>query len=131
MLTPESKTELLDLIDTLANLEKERTRLRQQELGSRDRLSLLRAKKLIEITFARDDKDKPLYSNESVREAALLIFLDKEPEYCTLKDEVRQLGMKYQELSIEHQRLSDRKTLLLFAAGLTTSPHDPGALTDI
>src|SRR5512140_2311620 len=122
MLDSQIKNELLDMIDRLAELDKQRCEIRQKELASRDRLSLLRAKKLIEIAFARDDKDKPLYTNEGVREAALILFLDKEPEYTALRDETRRLEAKLQELSIEHQRLYDHKALLMFEAGLANVP---------
>jgi len=121
MLTSQTKTELLELIDKLAGLEKERNQIKQKELLARDKLNLIRAKKLIEIAFARDDKEKPLYSNEPVREAALILFLEKEPEYCSLREELRQLDAKLQEISIEHQRLFDRKTLFMFEAGLANS----------
>ncbi len=118
MLNAQTKTELLDLIDKLASLERERNEIRQKELLARDKLNLMRARKLIEITFAKDDRDRPLYSNEQVREAALTLFLDKEPEYHSLRDELRQLEARQQEISIEHQRLYDHKALLMFEAGL-------------
>ncbi len=113
-------------------MEKDRNALRQKELIARDKLNLIRAKKLIEIAFARDDKDKPLYSNEPVREAALTLFLEKEPEYCSLRNELRQINANLQELSIEHQRLYDRKALLMFEAGLGNgSMREPGTTMEI
>ena len=132
MLTSEIKAELLVMIDNLAGLEKQRCEIRQKELAARDKLSLIRAKKLIEIAFARDDKDRPLYSNEGVREAALILFLDKEPEYIALRDETRLLEAKLQELSIEHQRLYDHKALLMFEAGLANpTMREPGLPAEI
>jgi hypothetical protein len=132
MLSSEIKAELLLMIDNLAGLEKQRCEIRQKELAARDKLSLIRAKKLIEIAFARDDKDRPLYSNEGVREAALILFLDKEPEYIALREETRLLEAKLQELSIEHQRLYDHKALLMFEAGLAnTTMREPGLPAEI
>ena len=118
MLSLETKTELLTIIDKLAGLEKERNEIKQKSLSSRDKIDLIRAKKLVEIAFAKDDKEKPLYSNEPVREAALILFLDKEPDYRTLRDELRTLENQLQEISIEHVRLSNRKALLMLEAGL-------------
>ncbi len=132
MLNAQTKTELLTMIDTLAGLEKDRNQVKQKELLARDKANLIRAKKLIEIAFARDDKDKPLYSNEQVREAALILFLEKEPEYCSLREELRQLDARLQEISIEHQRLYDRKSLLMFEAGLANGTmREPGTMTEI
>ncbi len=132
MLNSEIKTELLDMIDKLAGLEKERNEIKQKELLARDRLNLIRAKKLIEIAFAKDDKDRPLYSNEQVREAALILFLDKEPEYCSMRNEVRLLDARLQEISIEHQRLYDRKALLMFEAGLANaSGRETGTMPEV
>jgi hypothetical protein len=122
MLSNETKTELLDLIDKLAGLEKERNEIKQKEMLARDKLNLIRAKKLIEIAFAKDNKDRPMYSNEQVREAALILFLDKEPEYSSRRDEVRLLEARLQEISIEHQRLYDHKALLMFETGLANPP---------
>ncbi len=131
MLSSETKAELLTMIDKLAELEKERNTIRQKELLARDKSNLIRAKKLIEIAFARDDKDKPLYSNEGVREAALILFLEKEPEYCSLREELRTLEAKLQEISIEHQRLYDHKALLMFEAGLANgSFREPGTMME-
>src|SRR5512138_246057 len=132
MLNAQTKTELLDMIDKLAGLERDRNAIRQKELLARDKSNLIRAKKLIEIAFARDDKDKPLYSNEGVREAALILFLEKEPEYCSLREELRGLEAKLQEISIEHQRLYDRKALLMFEAGLASgSMREQGTMMEI
>lgn len=131
MLEPQTKTELLSMIDKLAELEKERNQIKQKELLVRDKVNLIRAKKLIEIAFARDDKDRPLYSNEGVREAAQILFLEKEPEYCSLRDELRQLEAGLQEISIEHQRLYDHKALLMFEAGLASGQaHELGSMME-
>ena len=120
MLSHETKTELLAIIDKLAELEKRKNEIRQQEYEVRDRINVIRAKNLVEIAFARDDREKPLYPSEQVREAALVVALDKDAEYRTLRDKLRMLEDKLQEILIEHSRLSDRKALLMFEAGLTS-----------
>jgi hypothetical protein len=132
MLNSETKTALLEMIDKLAGLEKERNEIKQKELLARDKLNLIRAKKLVEIAFAKDNKERPLYSNEQVRDAALILFLDKEPEYCSMRNELRLLDARLQEISIEHQRLYDHKALLMFEAGLVNpSGRDSGTMVDI
>ena len=122
MLTGETKTELLSIIDKLAELEKRKNEIKQQEYDVQDRINVIRAKSLVEIAFGRDIKEKPLYPSEQVREAALVVALDKDSEYRTLRDKLRLLENKSQEILIEHNRLSDRKALLMFEAGLVAPP---------
>ena len=122
MLSAEVKAELLTLIDQLAELERRRNEIRQQEYEVRDRINVIRAKNLVEIAFARDNKDKPVYPSEQVREAALVVALEKDSEYRTLRDKLRMLESKLQEISIEHIRLSNKQALLMFEAGLVSPP---------
>jgi hypothetical protein len=122
MLNTETKIELLSIIDKLAEMEKRRNEIRQQIYEVRDRMSAIRAKNLVEIALARDRKDKPIYPTEHVREAALVLALDKDAEYRTLRDKSRMLESKLQEISIEHARLSSKKALLMFEAGFGTPP---------
>lgn len=122
MLTGETKTELLSIIDKLAELEKRENEIKQQEYDVQDRINVIRAKNLVEIAFGRDNKEKPLYPSEQVREAALVVALDKDSEYRTLRDKLRLLENKSQEILIEHNRLSDRKALSMFEAGLVAPP---------
>ncbi len=130
MLTGETKTELLSIIDKLAELEKRENEIKQQEYDVQDRINVIRAKNLVEIAFGRDNKEKPLYPSEQVREAALVVALDKDSEYRTLRDKLRLLENKSQEILIEHNRLSDRKALSMFEAGLV-APPSPGIATHI
>jgi len=125
MLNAETKIELLSIIDQLAELERRRNEIRQQEYELRDRINVIRAKNLVEIALAKDSKDKPIYPSEQVREAALVVALDKDAEYRTLGDRLRTLESKLQEISIEHARLSDKKALLMFEAGLTSLTSSP------
>lgn len=122
MLSVESKTELSLIIDNIAELEKRRNEIREQEYQIRDRMAVIRAKNLVEIAFAKDNKEKPLYPSEHVREAALTVALDKDSEYRTLREKLRMLENKLQEISIEYERLSNRKALLLIDSGLIIPP---------
>jgi len=129
MLSSESKSELLSIIDKLAELDKRRNEIREQEYDSRDRINVIRATNLVKVAFAKDNKDKPLYPSEQVREAALTMTLDKDTEYRTLREKLRMLENKLQEILIEHTRLSNRKALLMFEAGMvlppSSEPHMP------
>jgi len=89
MLSPDIKAELLEIIDKLAELEKRRNEIRQQESETRERISVIRAKNLVEIAVAKDSKEKPLYPSERVRDAALTVALDKDTEYRTLRENLR------------------------------------------
>ena len=108
--------------DKFAELEKRENEIKQQEYDVQDRINVIRAKNLVEIAFGRDNKEKPLYPSEQVREAALVVALDKDSEYRTLRDKLRLLENKSQEILIEHNRLSDRKALSMFEAGLVAPP---------
>ncbi len=128
MLTAETKKELLAIIDNIAELEKRRNELKQQEYDVRDRINFIRAKDLVQIAVGKDNKDRLIYPSEGVREAALVIALDQNSEYRTLRDKLRLLENKLQELTIEHRRLSDRKALLMLEAGIVTSlPNEPAS----
>jgi hypothetical protein len=118
MLSAESKSELLSIIDKLAELDKRKNEIREQEYDSRDRISVIRATNLVRVALSKDNKDKPLYPSEQVREAALTMALDKDTEYRTLREKLRMLENKLQEIMIDYTRLSNRKALLMFEAGL-------------
>jgi hypothetical protein len=118
MLSPDIKAELLEIIDKLAELEKRTNEIRQQESETRERISVIRAKNLVEIAVAKDSKEKSLYPSERVRDAALTVALDKDTEYRTLRENFKILENKLQEIYIEQGRLSDRKALLMLDAGL-------------
>jgi hypothetical protein len=120
MLNAETKKELLTIIDEIAGLEKRRNEIRRQEFDLRDRISTIRAKNLVDIAVVKDNKEKPIYPNEQVREAALVVALDKDSEFKTLRDKLRTLENTLQDISIEHIRLSNRKALLMFEAGLVS-----------
>ena len=126
MLTAEIKKELLTIIDNIAELEKRRNELRQQEYDVRDRINFIRAKDLVQIAVGKDSKERLIYPSEQVREAALVIALDQNSEYRTLRDKLRLLENKLQEITIEHRRLFDRKALLMLEAGFVSSmPNEP------
>jgi len=122
MLSAEIKTELLTIIDKLAKLERRRHEIQQQGNKVRDRINVINAKNLVEISFGRDDRNKPLYPSQQVRDAALVVVLEEDAEYLTLRDKLRMQDDKLKKISIKHIRLSNRKTLLMFEAGLDAQP---------
>lgn len=128
MLSAELKSELLAIIDRLAELQRQNNEIRRQELEIQDRMAVIQAKDLVAIAFAKDKQDKPLYSNEKIRDAALVAALDEDAEYRSLQGQVRSMEEKRQEVSIEATRLSDRKSLLMFEAGLMPPPAQESSI---
>lgn len=126
VLGSEIKAELLTIIDRMADLDNRRNEVKEQEQQVRERINVIRAKNLVEIAFARDNKEKSLYPSEGVREAALTVALDRDAEYQSLRERLRTLDRDLQEILVERERLSNRKTLLMFEAGISWQPSVEG-----
>ncbi len=126
-MTEEVRKELLEMIDTITDLARKSHEIRKEEMKIRDRTSVIRAKLLIDIATAKDEKGKPVYSNQHLREAALTLGLDENEEYQRLKERLRELGDEDRVLAIEHRRLLDRRTLLMIEMGLESPPSPNGA----
>jgi hypothetical protein len=125
-MTEEAKKELSEIIDRMADLAKKSHEIRKEQLKIRDRTSVIRARLLIDIAMAKDDKGKPVYSNEQLREAALTLRLDENEEYQRLKERLRELDDEGQALAIEHNRLANRRMLLMMEMGLVSPPSPEG-----
>ncbi len=117
----EAKKELLSIIDQLAELTKKQNEIRDQEFELRDRISLIRSKHFVEITMSTNDKGKPTYPNERVRQAALTVALNDDAEYKDLATKLRIMDKVLQDVAVEFTRLSSRKALLLAVAGISNS----------
>lgn len=118
----EAKKELSELIDNIADLSKERQTIHKKQQQIRDKINVIRAKLIIDIGTARDDRGKPVYSNEHLRNAALTLRLDENEEYQRLKERLREFNNEDQDLIIEYNRLVDRRLLLLAELGLLSPP---------
>lgn len=117
-MTEEAKKEFLEITDRLADLEKKRYEIRRERGLTSDRVSVIRAKLMIDIAKARDEKGKPIYSNENLRRAALTLQLEESEEYQRLKKRLRDLDDELATLAIEYKRLEARRGLLALEMGL-------------
>jgi hypothetical protein len=123
-MTEETRKELSEIIDRIADLARQRHSIRKQQQKIWDRTSVIRAKLTIDIATAKDDKGKPIYSNEQLREAALTLGLAEDEEFQGLKERLRALDDEEQALVIEHSRLMDQRTLLMLEMGLNLPSSD-------
>ncbi len=122
----ESKNEILELIDTVSELEKKQNEMRRREFETRDRLNVIRSRHLVEIAQAKDENGKLTFPNERVRQAALTLALDEDPEYQSLVIKLRAMQNELEQVVIEISRLSARKTFLMLASGVLKPPSsDP------
>jgi phosphoglycerate-specific signal transduction histidine kinase len=125
--TEEAKKEFLEITDRLAELEKKRHELRRERRMTSDRVSVIRAELMIDIAKARDEKGKPIYSNENLRRAALTLRMEENEEYQGLKERQRDLDDELATLAIEHNRLEARRGLLALEMGLIRPSSPDGA----
>lgn len=116
----EAKKELAELIDSMTNLSQKRHTIHREQQKIRDRISIIRARLVIDIGKAKDDKGKLEYSNEQLREAALTLGLNENEEYQRLKEKLRELNDEDMEFDIEYHKLVDRRLLLLVELGLVS-----------
>lgn len=121
-MTEEAKKGFLEITDQLADLEKKRHEIQRERGMTSERVSVIRAELMIDIAKARDEKGKPIYSNENLRRAALTLQLEENEEYQRLKERLRDLDDELATLAIEHSRLEARRGLLALEMGLIRPP---------
>jgi hypothetical protein len=115
-----TREELSEAIDRIADLARQRHEIAKERRKIWDKTSVIRAKLVIEIATSKDEKGKPVYSNEQLREAALTLRLDEDGEYQRLKERLRELDDQEQTAVIEYNRLVDQRMLLMFELGLVS-----------
>ncbi len=108
----EEKEELLNLIDQMTALDKESRQVGRKLGEIREEIQLIRARLLLEIAQERDERGKPVYSNEKLREAAVTVRLAEHDGYQVLHEKERVLRREHEDLLIELGRLSARRELL-------------------
>lgn len=126
-MTEETRRELSEIIDRIADLARKRHEIGKERDKIMDRTSVIRAKLVIDIATAEDDRGKRIYSNEQLRQAALTLRLNEHEEYRRLKEKLRELDYEAKALAIEHNRLEDRKMLLALEMGLISPPPSDSA----
>jgi hypothetical protein len=122
MLDQEIKNELLSIIDKLAELDRKKLEIQKRAFEFTERISVIKSQIILDIALKRDNKDKTLYTTENIREAALIVALDNSEEYKKKKSELQVIRDSIQEIIIESTRLSYKRSLLMFEAGLGNIP---------
>ena len=118
----ELKKQLLEIVDQIADLDKKMHEIARKKRKIWDRTSVIRAQLVIDIAKAKDEKDKPMYSNSKLREAALTLRLKDDEGYQGLLERLRELDEEQEPLVIEHNRLVDQKTILMMEMGFQSPP---------
>ena len=111
-MTEETKEELLNLVDQMAALDKQSREVGRKLGEIREKIQLIRARLLLEIAQERDERGKPIYSNEKLREAAVTVRLAEHDEYQVLHEREKALRREHEDLLLELRGLAGRKELL-------------------
>jgi len=109
----ELRTELLGMVDRMAELGNKMQEVRREKQRVNDRIEAMRAKAVLEIAAAKDAKGRVAYRNMTLREAVLATRLKEDEAYRGLVERLRDLDDDLASLRIEHGRLEDRKEVLL------------------
>jgi len=121
----ETRQELLELTDRMAELQREKGRLAEERERLYRRCDPIRARCLVKIALEKDEKGKPLYSNEQLRRAASTLELESDQEYPQIQGQIRESLTRERELDIEHARLGDRRVILMADAGMQVPTAPP------
>ncbi|MCW3138419.1 MAG: hypothetical protein N2V76_08425 [Methanophagales archaeon] len=108
----EEREELLEIIDQMAKFKEKIHEIRVKRREIWDKQRVIRAKHMKDISMAKNEKEKPIYRNKDSREAELILRLKKDEEYQRLEEKYIELRGEENRLSIEYNRLVDRKAVL-------------------
>lgn len=108
----EEKEELLEIIDQMAKLRERIHEIHEKRGEIWDKQRVIRAKHMKDISLAKNEKGKSIYRNKDSRAAELTLRLKKDEEYQGLEEKYRELRGEEGRLSIEYNRLVDRKAVL-------------------
>lgn len=108
----EEKEELLEIIDQMAKLRERIHEIHEKRGEIWDKQRVIRAKHMKDISLAKNEKGKSIYRNSDSRAAELTLRLKKDEEYQGLEEKYRELRGEGDRLSIEYNRLVDRKAVL-------------------
>ena len=118
-------SELLDLTDQIAELERKRQSLKKEISRLSGKMRLIAARHTLDIWQATDKKGRRIYSNERVREAELLQRLHNDKEYQELREKLERLEDEYDNLLIEIERLREKREILMIESGLHPQLSEP------
>lgn len=108
----EEREELLEIIDQMAKFKEKIHEIRVKRREIWDKQRVIRAKHMKDISMAKNEKEKPICRNKDSREAELILRLKKDEEYQRLEEKYIELRGEENRLSIEYNRLVDRKAVL-------------------
>lgn len=109
----------LALIEQIAELQRRKLALQKKQKKLQDRIRKIHAELLLEIGTTKDEKGKLLYPNEHLRGAALILRLDDHQDFLALLEKRRSLDHEISEITIEHNKLVDRKNLFMAELGIS------------
>lgn len=109
----ELRSELLGMVDRMAELGKKMQVVRREKYTVNDRLEAIRARAVLDIAAAKDPRGRAAYPNETLREAVLATRLKEDEAYRGLVERLRDLEDDLASLRIEQGRLEGRKQVLL------------------
>jgi len=123
-MTEKTKLELMELIDRIADINRSIKKTGRDSGKLLEKAYLIRDRLVIEISQATNEKGKPLYSNEKLRESALRLKLAEHTEYQELWQRVNEIRDEENELAIEYNKLVDRKMILMAELGIPLQSAD-------
>lgn len=109
----ETRNELLELVDKIAEYQKKINEVRLKARKQHEKFDLPRARYIRKIWMAKNEKGKPLYPNETARQAELLLKLREDPECVALTKERDKLIEQLDEYEVKYVRLVNRKEVLM------------------
>lgn len=109
----EEKKELLELVDQMAKLVKKIKDSKEKYREIRwNKMQPIWADIMMDISMARDERGKKIYSNAQMRSAELIRRLRKNKEYQELEERRRVSRNEKGDLIAEYNRLVDHKAIL-------------------
>lgn len=123
-MTNATEQEYLSILDEIYRNNTETKKLQRITRKLHSKTQAIRAQYIIDIGTTKDEKGKPVYSNEHLREAELTNRLNNNPEYIGYRDELWAIDDKLDELYVENNKLVDIKYMLMIKLGI---PFDEGA----
>ena len=123
-MTNATEQEYLSIVDEIYRNNTETRKLQRITRKLHSKTQAIRAQYIIDIGTTKDEKGKPVYSNEHLREAELTNRLNNNPEYIGYRDELWAIDGKLDELYVENNKLVDIKYMLMIKLGI---PFDEGA----
>ena len=119
----DEKQGLLELSEQVLALENDRHTINKMLSKLAEQQWLIKCRKTLEVSQARDEWGKPVYSNQKMRDAAIALALANDDEYQALRQE----SDKFRE---ERRPIEDRIRLLHVRVWVLMHPAESETETD-